>query len=120
MRTSDGFRFSLKFRGDTEIYSQLGEILEKAGNKKSKLILAALSEYIENHPEILKENKIHIQVSPAITKDLLKEMIREIVDEHFNNMPSKTSLPHRPANQSSSKIGDADLAALLAQVENFM
>lgn len=55
MRTGSGYRFSLQFGADTESKIRIGELLEKLGNKKSALIVPALIEYLEKHPELETE-----------------------------------------------------------------
>ena len=56
MKKNGKYRFTLQFGMDTEAENRAGEILEKLGNKKSKILIAALNEYASNHPEL---NNVH-------------------------------------------------------------
>ena len=57
MRTSDGYRFGLQFKDSSDLHHQVGELLERLGNSKSKLVVSAMIEYIQAHPEILDSGR---------------------------------------------------------------
>ena len=79
MKKNGKYRFTLQFGMDTEAEIRAGEILEKLGNKKSKILIAALNEYASNHPELnnVHEAKEHNILS--IPMDLLEMKIKEIL-----------------------------------------
>ena len=61
MKKDGSYRFNLKFSCDGEKNIKAGELLEKCGNKKSIVIIEALNEYINNHPELERDKcEIHI------------------------------------------------------------
>ena len=52
MRKDGKYRFTLQFGADSEDQIRVGELLEKLGNRKSMIIVSALSDYINAHPEL--------------------------------------------------------------------
>lgn len=52
MKRDGRYRFSLQFGAETESQVRAGELLEKLGNKKSAVVVAALDAYLETHPEL--------------------------------------------------------------------
>ena len=51
MKKDGKYRYSLQFDDSSEENRQVGEFLEKLGNKKSTVIILAVTEYIKAHPE---------------------------------------------------------------------
>jgi hypothetical protein len=47
------YRYCIQFRAHTDSEIRAGELLEKLGRKKSAVIIAALLEYMDNHPELM-------------------------------------------------------------------
>ena len=52
MRRQGVYRFSLQFPGDTEERVRAGELLERLGNRKSAVVVAALNQYLDQHPQL--------------------------------------------------------------------
>ena len=52
MRKDGKYRFTLQFSADSEDQIRVGELLENLGNRKSTIIVLALSDYIKAHPEL--------------------------------------------------------------------
>ena len=50
MKKDGKYRFSLQFSMSSEDEIRAGELLENLGNKKSKVLIAALNQYMDNHP----------------------------------------------------------------------
>ena len=53
MRNNGKYRFSLQFPAETEEQIQADELLERLGNRKSAVVVAALGEYLAAHPALL-------------------------------------------------------------------
>lgn len=86
MRSGNTYRFSLQFGSDTESKVRAGELLEKLGNKKSAVIVAALNEYLEKHNELETDTlRIKIEDKNQMRRAQLEEMIRAIVLEQLNH-----------------------------------
>ena len=80
MRTADGYRFSLQFKAQSDAHRQAGEFLESLGNKKSEIIITALSEFIMSHPEVLNtDNPVKILAVNGYTEESIKAMIESLV-----------------------------------------
>lgn len=52
MKRDGKYRFSLQFGSETREQVQAGELLERLGNRKSAVVIAALNAYIAAHPEL--------------------------------------------------------------------
>ena len=52
MRKDGKYRFTLQFGADSEDQIRVGELLENLGNRKSTIIVSALTDYINAHPEL--------------------------------------------------------------------
>ena len=53
VRNNGKYRFSLQFPAETEEQIQADELLERLGNRKSAVVVAALGEYLAAHPALL-------------------------------------------------------------------
>ena len=51
MRTQGGYRFSLQFAAETEEQIRAGEFLERMGNRKSAIVVNAISHYLDANPD---------------------------------------------------------------------
>ena len=47
------YRYNIQFPGKTDLEVRAGEFLETLGRRKSAVIIAALNEYLDHHPELL-------------------------------------------------------------------
>lgn len=106
MRRDGKYRFSLQFSDSTVEGRKAGELLESYGNRKSMLIVAALNEYLEAHPELNEENcSIRVSVTPVTSPDELERMVRRVVEERISGYQfhSKTNQKYPLCN--SSDIG---------------
>ena len=64
MKKDGKYRFSLQFSSDTPENMQIGELLERLGNKKSRVIISALTEDLQKHPQLSEEScKIEIRAT---------------------------------------------------------
>lgn len=80
MKKNGKYRFTLQFGMDSEDEIRAGEILEKLGNKKSKILVAALNEYASNHPEWNIIHKTKDRNIISFPMDLLEMKIKEILN----------------------------------------
>ena len=82
VRTPDKFRFTLQWNADTDEKVRAGDFLESLGNRKSELIVLALTEYIAAHPEMMSVGrKLKIEVKQNITADQVKVMVLAMIEE---------------------------------------
>ena len=52
MKKDGKYRFSLQFGADSEEQVKAGELLERLGNKKSAVVVAALNDYLNSNPDL--------------------------------------------------------------------
>lgn len=84
MKKDGKYRFSLQFSDKTEENRMAGELLERMGNRKSALIVDALGEYLQHHPELQEGNcKIEICMTPVETPGDLESLVRQLVEERI-------------------------------------
>lgn len=107
MKKEGAYRFNLQFSADTAERIRAGELLEKLGNKKSAVIVPALNEYLERHPELQTETlRIQIEEAGASRKERLEDMIRQIVREQIGSMSlsDKGQLQEIPADSLEEDV----------------
>ena len=67
------YRYSLQWDAFSEEQIRAGQLMERLGNHKSKVVVPALIEYMERHPEVmLPDGKINI--SFLMTPEQVKEV----------------------------------------------
>lgn len=92
MRKNGKYRFSLQFPAETEEQIQAGELLERLGNRKSAVVVAALGEYLVAHPALTSpECKVEIKAVQNLSPEQLKEMVQKMLDEILNDFSKSSS-----------------------------
>lgn len=87
MRKNGKYRFSLQFPAETEEQIQAGELLERLGNRKSAVVVAALGEYLVAHPALFSpECKVEIKAVQNLSPEQLKEMVQKMLDERLETV----------------------------------
>lgn len=67
----------------TDEEQRAGNLLEQLGKRKSPIVVAALNEYVENHPELLEgKPSIQFHVS-APDPQALRETIIQLIEERL-------------------------------------
>lgn len=103
------YRYTLQFGMETVEEQRAGELLEHLGNKKSPIIVAALNEYLDQHPE-LSSGKAVIQFRlSTLPPDQLEEKIRQMIEERFGStvpLQANTSSTTEAVGQVSDDILD--------------
>ncbi len=80
------YRFCLQFGTASEDEIRAGEFLESLGRKKSTVIIQALIEYLDNHPEYANGNEQRsIQIS-TVSVDVLEDKIRSLIEERLSGI----------------------------------
>lgn len=103
MNKDGKYRYTLQFGADTPENIRVGEFLERLGNRKSHIIVDALTEYLSSHPSLEAEKpKIEVKVSAALDRAAVEELIRTILSENpelalRNNLGSPMSSETLPA-----------------------
>ena len=107
MKNESQYRFNLQFVARSADERRVGEFLSTLGRRKSAVIIAAVIDYLENHPELSFESS-RIRVS-TVSADQLETRIRAIIDEKLSVLPVKqtsTSEVSIDTDPSSTDIVD--------------
>ena len=120
MKKNGKYRFTLQFGMDSDEEVRAGELLERLGNRKSVVIVAALCEYMEAHPEMFAGgNKIKVSVS-GIRDDKLEEMIWRIVEERLGAITESLAMPAvEPDTESPEWTDDSEILGMLDDLDLF-
>lgn len=109
MKKDGKYRYSLQFGMSSEEEIRAGELLESLGNKKSKVLIAALNEYVTNHPE-LESQRCELRVSfQSVPMELLEMKIRQLVEERLGSVttsPQATIMDPEHVEHVSQDIVD--------------
>ena len=117
MKKDGKYRYSLQFGMGTEEKIRAGDLLENLGNRKSKVLIAALNEYIANHPEIENEH-CELKVSfQSIPMELLESKIRQLVEERLG--PMTTTPASREVTSKELDTVSQDIVEMLDDLELF-
>ena len=111
MRKNGKYRFTLQFPADTEEQIQAGELLERLGNKKSAVLVAALCEYLQAHPAC----KIEISATQVYPPEKISELVREMVGEQLAQAAGTGAQEPPNVPQTGS-----DVAEMLENLEMFL
>ena len=102
---------------DTEEERRAGTFLERLGNRKSPVIVAALNEFLQNHPELCEDNsKVQFTIS-GIDPRMLEAKIRQIVEERLGvgSLPSQAEAVSSDTTQQVSN----DILDMLSDLDCF-
>lgn len=115
MKKDGKYRYTLGFGDSSEKNHIVGEFLEKIGNKKSAIIVEALAQYLESHPELNMDcRKIQVKIKPDFSWDELEDKIRSIIDEKISQVSGGLE-----NNGSQTIIADADIDEMLHNLDLF-
>lgn len=117
MKKNGKYRFSLQFDALTEEQVQAGEFLESLGNKKSSVLVCALSEYLAAHPELQNTGKrLQIKVTTGYNRADLERIVTEIVERRLTQQAPE---PHIPSADSPSYELETDISQMLDNLSAF-
>ena len=99
MKKDGKYRFSLQFSADSEEQVRAGELLERLGNRKSAVVVAAL-------------------LTPGYNRDGIEEIIRRIVEERLAAV--RRDEPQMAfSEESKTDTLEADIAQMLDNLDMF-
>lgn len=85
-----------------------GELLERVKHNKSAIVVTALNEYMQHHPELQEECSIHLHYNGPKGKDL-EQIVRNLIQEHLGKVSLTQAVietPKETEDQVSSDIMD--------------
>lgn len=112
------FRFTLQFGMNTQEELQAGKLLEQLGKRKSPIVVAALNEYLANHPELSEgDTKIRFHLVDPDTQ-MLEARIRKLIEERLG---SGISFPVRGESLATpdTKQVSSDIMDMLNDLDCF-
>lgn len=118
MKTADKYRFSLQWGAESEEKAQAGEFLESLGNRKSELVVLAVTEYLDNHPEILRSGgRRETSVKPGLTLEQVRTVVQTMIEEKLSGVPVKK----RESTDASAglPVNESDLNEMLNNLDLF-
>lgn len=116
MKRDGVYRFNLQFPADTQEHIRVGEVLERLGKRKSSLVVAALGEYLDRHPQWeTPEVRIKIEQQSALTREKLEELVRRLVEEKLASLPVSS----QKADPAVEEEPDSDISQMLENLELF-
>jgi len=86
---------------------------------KSEFIVAAVSEYLRSHSEVLSSGQIpRIIIQPTITQERLEELVRAILAERLPSVETAINMKTLP-NEGTADPDLSAVAEMLGNVELF-
>ena len=119
MRKDGKYRFTLQFSADSEDQIRVGELLEKLGNRKSLILVSALSDYIRAHPELQSDySKIEVKVALAYDRSQMERLIRSIVEEKLSELHTTQTIADASVSGTSEAL-EEDITKMLDNLDMF-
>lgn len=120
MKRDGKYRFSLQFGSGTDDQVQAGEFLERLGNKKSAVVVAALNAYIAVHPELAVSANIpvSVKIEGGIRRDALEQLVRTLIDERIAKGQLFAGVDETPSVETQEGLNE-ELAAMISNLELF-
>ena len=118
MKNENQYRFNLQFTAHSDDEIRVGEFLSSLGRRKSSIIIAAVIEYLDNHPDFSSESS-SIRVS-TVSAEQLEAKIRTIIDEKLSVLPADNISKVKPVAEPE-EIGcdNSDIMDMLDDLELF-
>lgn len=110
------YRYTLQFGMESVEEQRAGALLENMGNKKSPVVVAALNEYFDRHPELLSGKAVIQYRLSTLPPEQLKETIRQLIEERLGSGPS---LPKQADNTQDTKQVSSDILDMLNDLDCF-
>ena len=125
MKKDGVYRYSLQWAENTAEKIRAGELLEQLGNRKSAVIIAALNDYMDAHPELCSEKgSIEVKVS-GYDRRQIEEIIRSMMKEQSVMIAERTDEKMSTDHQTEDDVSDYndmledDIARMLDNLDLF-
>jgi hypothetical protein len=116
--TGGKYRFSLQWAADSEERILVGNLLERFGNRKSELVVAALSDYAHAHPGLLSAHAFKLEVSRTFTREQIESMVRAAIAARLSELELGAGGDALPT-QNPTAEPNPNLSAMLANLDLF-
>ncbi len=120
MKRDGKYRFSLQFGSETNEQMQAGEFLERLGNRKSAVVVAALNAFLAVHPELAEpaNEPVSVKIEGGMRRDALEQLIRSLIDERIANGQLLADNVATPSEQMQEELNE-NIAAMISNLELF-
>ena len=117
MKDGSSYRYNIQFPGKTDLEIRAGEFLETLGRKKSAVIISALNEYLDHHPELSDGSHPIVNICSLCLQELAIKM-QAMIEERLAgiDVPAVSASPSGLAVSAEAvskdimeMIGDLDL-----------
>ena len=116
MKRDGVYRFNLQFPADTQEHIRVGEVLERLGKRKSSLVVVALGEYLDRHPQWeTPEVRVKIEQQSAMSREKLEELVQQLVEEKLASLPVSS----QEADPAVEEELGSDISQMLENLELF-
>jgi len=120
VKSADKYRFSLQWSAESEERIQAGEFLESLGNRKSELVILAVTEYLNAHPEISAPgSKLKIVIKPELRMEQVKAMIQTMIEENLSGRVLEKWVQNTDGGVSKLAESEADVDEMLKNLDLF-
>ena len=119
MKKNGKYRYSLQFGSDSADEIRAGELLERLGNKKSAIVVAALNDYLAAHPDLETPHcKIEVRMESGYDRASIEKIIRAVVEEKLKEIPVG-GVPIDYAEQETADMLEEDVVQMLDNLDLF-
>lgn len=119
MKKDGKYRFSLQFAAVTEEQIQVGDFLERLGNRKSAVVVDVLAEYLASHPEFLDPAApVTIRVENNLSRSAVESLVRSLIGECLSSMTMEPSVKERMPEVQESL--EQDVTEMLSNLDMFL
>lgn len=113
------YRFTLQFGMNTMEEQTAGTILEQLGKKKSPIVVAALYEYYQRHPELQTGNAVIQFHMSAPDTHMLEDRIRKLIEERLSTGDLPMTQQAITAPEVSEQVRHDDILDMLNDLDCF-
>ena len=118
MKDGSLYRYNIQFPGKTDLEIRAGEFLETLGRKKSTVIIAALNEYLDHHPELSDGSHPIVNIS-SLSLSELEFKIKSMIEERISASNMLAVLPTESCQPVSADAVSKDIMEMIGDLELF-
>lgn len=118
MKDGSSYRYNIQFPGKTDLEIRAGEFLETLGRKKSAVIITALNEYLDHHPELSDGSHPHINIS-SMSLPELENKIQSMIEERLAGIDLSAVPSSSTCFKDSSEAVSKDIMEMISDLDLF-
>ena len=118
MKDGNSYRYNIQFPGKTDLEIRAGEFLETLGRRKSTVIIAAMNEYLDHHPELSDGSHPIVNIS-SLSFQELEIKIQAMIEDRLAgiDVPTVSASPYGLA--SSAEAVNKDIMDMISDLDLF-